>query len=155
MARHTNNVRKHEANIQQHGLFEKAAEPLPRIAGKGSDGTCMSDASGNPASGPRQLCSITLEEDELIRRYCENPTPEDWDHASSVIIDYFAGRVFTLWMVISYLDPSFQVSKMPGEPWQRIPTPYMIRKSLYFAGHNLPGGNNKTSTCPPAHGDRG
>jgi hypothetical protein len=77
---------------------------------------------------------ISSECQKRIRRFLNNPTPDNWDDISSIIIDT---KFHTIWEAVIALDSTFprrgRVTDAKGrilEDWQRIPRPLQVLQAI-------------------------
>lgn len=56
-----------------------------------------------------------------------------WDDAHGIVVG--GDGWTTLWQAVLAVDPTFPQSHPYGSPWERVPTPELIRDAIRYATH--------------------
>jgi hypothetical protein len=74
---------------------------------------------------------LSSECEKKLRKFIENPTPENWDKAYCIIIDKKSFK--TLWEAVTEVDETFprvtnSIDFPPNKKWKKIPTKETLKK---------------------------
>ena len=75
-----------------------------------------------------------------ILHYLLTPTADNWSDIAGIIVRM--GRTMTIWQNVIAVDPTFpkrgratDKDNNVVEEWEKVPTPELIKKALFYATH--------------------